>query len=333
MAKHFPPPAYGKGKRPAATKDKLSDSTVGQSGLVIRNYGQTLDVEDHAGTVRRCTVRRKIDTLVCGDKVYWLPSGDNEGVIVALQPRRTLLVRPDSKGALKPVAANVDQLLVVIAPRKADDLRYTSDKELLAETSLIDRYLVAAELSRIQAVIVINKIDLFDPRTLARVRLYMDIYEDIGYEVLYTSTKRPAGTDELTKVFAGHVNVFCGPSGVGKSSLVKSMLPDQDIRIGEVSAASGAGRHTTTLTALYHLACGGALIDSPGVRDFGLWHVGAAQIAQGFAEFQDYAAKCRFGNCAHINEPGCAVQEAVHAGEISGARLTSYRRIVASLQH
>jgi ribosome biogenesis GTPase len=332
MAKRFPP-AYGKNKRLTTVKDESPAATSGQSGLVISNYGHTLDVEDQAGAIHRCTVRNKIDSLVCGDKVLWLPSSGDEGVIVALQPRRTLLVRPDSKGALKPVAANVDQLLVVIAPRSADDLRYGSDKALLAETSLIDRYLVAAELSRIQPIIVINKTDLFSPEALARVRLYMEIYQDIGYDVLFTSTKQAAGTDELTKAFKGHISVFCGPSGVGKSSLVKTVLPDQDIRIGELSAASGAGRHTTTLTALYHLDCGGALIDSPGVRDFGLWHVGTAQIAQGFVEFQDYAANCRFANCAHLSEPGCAVQRAAQAEEISSARLASYRRIVASLQH
>lgn len=332
MAKRLPP-AYGKNKRLTTLNDESADKATGHSGLVIRNYGQTLDVEDPDGIVRRCTVRKKIQNLVCGDKVFWLPAGEDEGVIVALQPRRTLLVRPDSKGALKPVAANVDQLLVVIAPRSADDRRYATDKELLAETSLVDRYLVAAELSRIQPIIVINKIDLFDPEILTRIRLYMETYEEIGYDVLYTSTKQPTGTDELIKAFEGHISVFCGPSGVGKSSLVKTILPDQDIRIGEVSAASGAGRHTTTLTALYHLACGGALIDSPGVRDFGMWHVGSEQIARGFVEFQEHAAKCRFANCTHIGEPGCAVQDAVHTGEISSARFASYRRIVVSLQH
>lgn len=333
MAKRFPP-RYGKNKRLASLNDNLPDTASGQSGLIVSNYGQTLDVEDQAGGIHRCTTRKKIDGLVCGDKVLWLPAGGDEGVIVALQPRQSLLVRPDNNGALKPVAANVDQLLVVIAPpRIPGDPRCASEEDLLSDTSLIDRYLVAAELSRIHAIIVINKIDLFAPEALARVRLYMEIYRDIGYEVLFTSVKQPAGTVELNEAFKGHISVFCGPSGVGKSSLVKSVLPDQDIRVGELSAAGGAGRHTTTLSTLYHLAYGGALIDSPGVRDFGLWHVGATQVAQGFVEFQHYAADCRFADCSHLSEPGCAVQQAVRSERISATRLASYRRIVASLHH
>ena len=332
MAKQIPP-RYGKTRQLTLSKDNLAETASGQSGLIISNYGQTLDVEDQAGGIHRCTTRKKIGTLVCGDKVLWLPTSGDEGVIVAVQPRHTLLVRPDSNGALKPVAANVDQLLVVIAPRPSTDSRYTSEEDLLFDTALIDRYLVAAELSRIHAIIVINKIDLFSPEALSRVRLFMDIYEDIGYEVIFTSTKQASGTHELTEAFKGHISVFCGPSGVGKSSLVKAVLPDQDIRIGEVSAASGAGRHTTTLAMLYHLAHDGALIDSPGVRDFGLWHVGTAQVAQGFVEFQHYAPECRFANCSHLSEPGCAVQQAAHAQRISAARLASYRRIVASLHH
>ena len=332
MARHIPP-RYGKSKQLKLSKDELSEGASGQSGLIIGNYGQTLDVEDEAGGIHRCTTRKKIGTLVCGDKVLWLPTSGDEGVIVALQPRHTLLVRPDSNGALKPVAANVDQLLVVIAPRPSADSLCASEEDLLFDTALIDRYLVAAELSRIHAIIVINKIDLFTSDALARARLYMDIYQDIGYDVIFTSTKQASGTDELSDVFKGHISVFCGPSGVGKSSLVKAILPDRDIRIGEVSAASGVGRHTTTLAMLYHLEHDGALIDSPGVRDFGLWHVGPAQVAQGFVEFQHYAAECCFANCSHLSEPGCAVQQAAQAQRISPARLASYRRIVASLHH
>jgi ribosome biogenesis GTPase len=332
MAKRFPP-RYGKNKPRTILKDDASEATSGQTGLIISNYGQTLDVEDQTGAIHRCTVRKKIDSLVCGDKVLWVPTSGDEGVIVALQPRQSLLVRPDSSGSLKPVAANVNQLIVVIAPRPPTDSAYASEQELLFDTSLIDRYLVAAELSGIHALVVINKIDLFSADALARTRLYMETYEDIGYEVLFTSTKQASAGDDLSEALKGHISVFCGPSGVGKSSLVKLVLPGQDIRIGELSATGGTGRHTTTLTTLYRLEHGGALIDSPGVRDFGLWHVGTAQVAGGFVEFQDYAADCRFADCSHLSEPGCAVQQAVQSGRISAARLASYRRIVASLQH
>jgi len=330
MAKHSPS-RRAKDKRRTALQDDLPDVTAGQAGLVICNYGQTLDVEDQAGRIHRCTSRRKIDNLVCGDRVVWLPAGDDVGVIVALQDRQTLLARPDGNGNLRPIAANVDQLIVVTAPR-ANGGPHIADVDLPIDTSMVDRYLVAAELSDIHAVIVVNKIDLLSSADLDRARLFMEIYQAIGYEVLFTSAKHGSAGEELAGVLEGYTNVFCGLSGVGKSSLVKLVLPNRDIRIGEVSAAGG-GRHTTTLTALYHLGEGGALIDSPGVRDFGLWHVDTAQIARGFAEFRQHAPDCRFGDCTHLHEPGCAVRQAVEEQQISAVRLASYRRIIASLQH
>lgn len=332
MAKPYSP-LHGRKKHSASAKEDLSGTAAGQlSGLVVSNYGQSLDVEDHTGKIFRCTTRKKISPLVCGDKVLWLPTTAEEGVIVALQTRQSLLVRPDSHGTLKPVAANVDQLIVTTTPRTADIAAGTA-ADTLIDTSLIDRYLVAAELSRIHAIIVINKADLLPHEALANLTRHMEVYQTIGYKVLFTRAKEVRGADELIESLKDHVSVFCGPSGVGKSSLVKAVLPDQEIRIGEVSAATGGGRHTTTLTTLYHLPRGGSLIDSPGVRDFGLWHVDTGQIAQGFVEFRHHASSCRFANCSHLTEPGCAVQHAVQKGVINANRLASYRRIVASLQH
>jgi ribosome biogenesis GTPase len=326
------PRHYGKKTGAVLRKEDSSDFSSGQNGLVVSNYGQTLDIEDESGQVHRCTARKKIDTMVCGDRVLWLSSGGDTGVVVALQPRQTLLVRPDSRGALKPIAANVDRLFVVTTVLAANAADGAVDQELL-DTALIDRYLVAAELSRIQAIIVINKTDLLSPDALSRAKLLMEVYQDIGYRVLFTSAKQQHGADELIAALKEHISVFCGPSGVGKSSLVKAVLPDQEIRVGEISAATGGGRHTTTLATLYHLPHGGGLIDSPGVRDFGLWHVGAAQVAQGFVEFKRFAGDCRFADCSHLAEPGCAVQQAAQKELISAIRLASYRRIVASLHH
>ena len=327
------PPRYGRNKRPAAKNDLLSESASGEDGLIISNYGQALDVEDRSGNIHRCTPRKKIANLVCGDKVLWLPTNDDQGVIIALQPRQTLLARPDNNGNLKPIAANVDQLLVVIDPRSFTGPDHIKNGDPPLDTSLIDRYLVAAELSRIHAMIVINKTDLFNVADLERIRLFMEIYQDIGYNVLFTSCKKASGFDELNEALNGHISVFCGPSGAGKSSLVKTVFPDQDIRIGELSSSAGTGRHTTTLATLYRLSHGGALIDSPGVRDFGLWHVGTAQIAQGFLEFQQYATNCRFADCSHTGEPDCAVEQAVKIQQVSPVRFANYRRIVASLHH
>lgn len=332
MAKPVPPHRSNK-KQITSLKKDLSDFPTGQNGLVISNYGKTFDIEDDTGKLHRCTARKKIDALVCGDKVVWQATTADEGVVVALQPRQTLLVRPDSHGDLKSMAANVSQLLVVTAPHPSGTAGAVAKPGYQLDSALIDRYLVAAELSRLKAVIVINKIDLLSQEALAQAKQLMNIYQTIGYCVLFTSAKRPHGADTLIAALKGHTSVFSGPSGVGKSSLVKALLPDQTIRIGEVSVATGAGRHTTTLATLYHLPHGGSLIDSPGVRDFGLWHAGPAEVAQGFVEFQRYAPACRFANCSHLTEPGCAVQQAGETGEISAARLNSYRRIVESLQH
>ena len=311
-----------KNKHSGSSNEDPCDSTPGRNGLIISHYGQTLDIEDDAGELHRCTARKKLDALVCGDKVVWQATGAGEGVVVALQPRRTLLVRPDSRGALKPMAANVDRLLVVTAPHP--------DSDALIDTALIDRYLVAAELSRLQAVIVINKIDLLDKAGLERTAQDTENYRRIGYAVLFTSAKQRQGMEALMTTLTGHTSVFSGPSGVGKSSLVKTVLPDREIRIGALSAASGTGRHTTTLATLYHLPHGGSLIDSPGVRDFGLWHADPADIARGFVEFQRYAPSCRFTDCLHLKEPDCAIQRAVATGAISAARYDSYRRMLAT---
>jgi ribosome biogenesis GTPase len=331
MARHIPLRRV-KSKRRRPFREDLSDATAGKNGLIICNYGQTLDVDDQSGRIHRCTTRSKIDNPVCGDRVLWLPAGRDQGVIVALQARQTLLARPDGNGTLKPIAANVDRLIVVTAPRTDNDSGRTSDEDPPIDTSLVDRYLIAAELSGIHALIVVNKIDLLSPADLARARLFMETYQDIGYQVLFTTAKHSPAAEKLLEALKAHTNVFCGPSGVGKSSLVKAVLPDRDIRIGEVSA-TGGGRHTTALTTFYRLEQGGALIDSPGVRDFGLWHVDAVQIARGFTEFGRHAPDCRFSDCIHLHEPGCAVRRAVEAQQVSATRLASYRRIIASLQH
>ena len=324
MAKR-PPPQHARNQRSSSAKTAPTDSLPGRNGLIISHYGQTLDIEDDAGELHRCTARKKLDSLVCGDKVVWQTTATGEGVVVALQARQTLLVRPDNRGALKPIAANVDQLLVVTAPQP--------DSEALIDTALIDRYLVAAELSRLQAVIVINKVDLLNKAQLEQVTQLLEGYRRIAYPVLFTSAKQGHGIEAMMTTLTGHTSVFSGPSGVGKSSLVKAVLPEREIRIGAVSAASGAGRHTTTLATLYHLPHGGSLIDSPGVRDFGLWHADPADLARGFVEFQRFAPSCRFADCLHLAEPDCAVREAVATGVIDAARYDSYRRIAESLQN
>lgn len=323
-------PFHHKKKKDAASLNiPRATPGIGHRGLVISNYGQSLIIEDEDGVHRRCTARKRLDHLVCGDRVIWQATVADEGVVVELQARKTLLERPDSHGDMRPIAANIEQLVVVTSPRASDAL---AQIDTPLETALIDRYLVAAELGGLRSVILINKADLLCDEAAARATQLMENYRAIGYETLFTSVKRHDGIAALIAVLQGRTNVFSGPSGVGKSSLIKAVLPERDIRIGAVSASSGTGRHTTSLATMYHLPHGGSLIDSPGIRDFGLWHADPAAIARGFVEIRHYASSCRFANCHHQQEPGCAVRQAAETGEISPARLASYLHIVESLR-
>jgi ribosome biogenesis GTPase len=293
---------------------------VEQEGRVITRYGPTVDVEDNEGRVYRCLLRQNLPSLVCGDRVVWQAGADQSGVVVALMPRESLLVRPDSKQQPKPVAANINQILVVAAPLPALDL------------DLINRYLVAAELTDIPPAIVINKVDLLDDTARERLEQRLAVYERIGYPLLYASTKKSHGLDALREQLRHKTSIFVGQSGVGKSSIIQALLPEREIRVGALSEGSGLGRHTTTATVLYHFPDGGELIDSPGVRDFGLGHVDALQIAQGFVDFHPFLGQCRFNDCSHSVEPGCALQAAVERGELDRERFESYHRIIKGLE-
>ena len=192
---------------------------------------------------------------------------------------------------------------------------------------LIDRYLVAAELAGATPLVVINKSDLLDPRVADMPTDDLRGYADIGYGILLMSARENTGIDKLAQALVNRTSILVGQSGVGKSSLIKRLLPERDIQIGRLSDASGQGRHTTTATTLYHLPQGGDLIDSPGVRDFRLGETTPADLARGFREFRPYLGLCRFQDCRHQSEPGCAVKAAMRKGMISERRLTSYTRL------
>ena len=292
-----------------------------REGLVIANFGRTAAVEDDAGHLHQCVVRKKAGTVVCGDRVRWVEQPGGHGAIEKILPRRSLLSRPDRRERLKPLCANVDQLVIVSSAPPAERL----------DTRLLDRYLVAAELTGIDALIVVNKIDLVDEAAMSRLQAQLKAYETIGYAIVYTSTVTGEGMPRLRRGLQARCSVLAGESGVGKSSLIKLLIPDLDIRIGALSEASGKGRHTTTTTTLYHLKDGGEIIDSPGVREFGLWHITAPELEDGFREFHELKGQCRFRNCRHIGEDGCAIEAAVSAGRIAPERLASYREIMSSL--
>ncbi|EFJ2951494.1 TPA: small ribosomal subunit biogenesis GTPase RsgA, partial [Escherichia coli] len=195
-----------------------------------------------------------------------------------------------------------------------------------------DRYLVACETLQIEPIIVLNKIDLLDDEGMAFVNEQMDIYRNIGYRVLMVSSHTQDGLKPLEEALTGRISIFAGQSGVGKSSLLNALLGLQkEILTNDVSDNSGLGQHTTTAARLYHFPHGGDVIDSPGVREFGLWHLEPEQITQGFVEFHDYLGLCKYRDCKHDTDPGCAIREAVEEGKIAETRFENYHRILESM--
>ncbi|MEZ8141522.1 ribosome biogenesis GTPase RsgA [Enterovibrio norvegicus FF-33] len=308
-------------------KDVQWDESLLQSareGVVITRFGQHADIEDlQTGAIQRCNLRRSIESLVTGDTVVWRPGVEAlqgiAGVVEGVHERRSVLTRPDYYDGVKPVAANIDQVVIVSA--------------ILPElsTDIIDRYLIATEQVDFKPLIVINKIDLLDDEGLEMVRNILSLYHDIGYEVMMVSQKSGEGMVALKAKLADVTSIFVGQSGVGKSSLVNVLLPEVNAHTCEVSENSGLGQHTTTTARLYHFPNGGDLIDSPGVREFGLWHLEPEQVTQGFKEFGDYLGGCKFRDCKHKDDPGCLIREAVEEGKISIERFESYHKIIDSM--
>ncbi|MDD2222401.1 MAG: small ribosomal subunit biogenesis GTPase RsgA [Pseudomonas sp.] len=312
-------------KREERTLEELEGGDLGteQHGLVIAHFGVQVEVEaeseELAGQTYRCYLRANLPALVTGDRVVWRPGNQGLGVIVAQLPRHSELRRPDSRGQLKPVAANVDLIVIVFAPLPEP------------HANLIDRYIIAAEHAGIKPLLLLNKSDLLDPSGSSRAHNLLNTYHSLGYPLLEVSAYSGDGLAKLQAQLNNQVSVFVGQSGVGKSSLVNCLLPDTDTRVGPLSELTGKGTHTTTTARLFHFPAGGDLIDSPGIREFGLSHVSVADVEAGFIEFQEHLGLCRFRNCSHEHEPGCALLAAVEAGKIHPQRLASFKHIISGL--
>ena len=294
-----------------------------EPGLVLSRFGQHADVEDTSGAVVRCNMRRTISSVVTGDQVSWRrskqPTGSIDGVIEAVAERHSVLLRPDFYDGLKPVAANIDLMIIVSAILPALSL------------NIIDRYLVASEITGIKPLLVINKIDLLPETEQQALDQQLQLYRQMGYACLLVSAKTGQGMVELLQYLHSGTSIFVGQSGVGKSSLMNTLMPGLAAATQEVSEVSGLGQHTTTVSRLYHLPEGGKLIDSPGIREFALWHLSPEEVTNGFIEFRPWLGRCKFRDCKHLTDPGCAIQHAVAEGEISPLRYESYQKILHSM--
>ncbi len=281
------------------------------SGTVVVNFGDRALVETDHGDLLRCSVRGKRLRAVCGDVVDWDTADADSGVITRIAERHHVLERSDGRGGTTPIASGLDRVLIVAAAEPEPDL------------VLLDRYLVMTELGGMQAAILLNKADLAPEGFLER----FDEFRLAGYPVWSCSAVAGDGIDTLRTELTGAVTILVGQSGVGKSSLLNALIPDLAIQTGVLSVGSGEGRHTTTTTKRYRIPGGGALVDSPGVREFWLPKMSASDLVSGFREISAASIHCRFRNCIHGNEPDCAVRDAVSQGHIPKRRFDSYQQL------
>lgn len=279
-------------------------------GQIVAAYGRHFLVELADGSSVPCVTRGKKSGAACGDHVSIKMTSPDQGVIEATAPRRSLLFRSDAFRE-KLIAANVTQIVIVVAAEPA------------FYEELINRCLIAAEAAEIKALIVLNKSDMLTESALALARL--TLFRELGYPLLPLSAKLDVAP--LRPYLQGETSVLVGQSGMGKSSIVNALLPDVEARTQEISQALNSGRHTTTHAQLYHLDATSHIVDSPGLQEFGLHHLIRDDIVHAFVEFRPYLGHCRFSNCKHLVEPGCAVLEAAAQGKISQRRLDSYRKM------
>jgi ribosome biogenesis GTPase len=298
------------------------DLSTCKPGRVIRVHGLVSVVEGDDGKEYRCGVRRILKTLAidgrnviaAGDKVWFRPSGADEGVIEKVDGRSGTLTRGYRRKE-HVIASNVNQLLIVSAL-----------KEPGLKLPLVDRYLIAAEKGNIRPVIVLNKADLVD---LAPYQWVIGLYTQLGYETIATSAADGRGVARLRALLAEGVTAFSGQSGVGKSSLLNAIQPDLNLRVREVAGWTGKGKHTTTTAELIKMAHGGYVVDTPGLRQFELWDIEPAEVEGYFIEFRPYIPQCKFPDCSHTHESDCAVKDALFRGQIDRGRFESYLKLYA----
>jgi ribosome biogenesis GTPase len=282
---------------------------IGGSGIVLASYGRGVLVQTE-GAALRCTLKGRNQRIVCGDRVVWATPPGGDPSIQSIAPRRNLIERIDARGRPEPVAANIDRLAIVVAAEPAPDW------------FLVDRYWAAAQLKDIATMLIVNKQDL----ATAGLAAELAVYQQLQLACWELACRSGAGIEELRAAFAGGANLLVGQSGVGKSSIVNALAPQAEAQTAELTRDE-EGRHTTTTARWYRLDAASAIIDAPGVRDFAPPASLMRAAERGFVEIHAQSVNCRFKDCRHLEEPGCAVRTAVINQHISARRYESYRRL------
>ena len=281
------------------------------AGIVVAAYGRHYEAEMDNGDILSAVTRGKKGGVACGDKVIVEMTAPGQAVIVSIEPRKSLLYRSDAFRE-KIIAANVTQIVIVVAPVPT------------FYDELVSRCLAAAEASGIKALIVLNKADL-EPET-HNAQEQLSVYRRLGYAFVLLSAKQDVTA--LRPYLKGETSVLVGQSGMGKSTIINGLLPEAQARTREISEFLDSGKHTTTHARLYHLDDASAIIDSPGLQEFGLMHFDEGQLMEAFVEFRPFLGHCKFSNCKHVHEPGCAVLQAAEEGKIEPRRLAVYQRLI-----
>lgn len=294
------------------------------TGLVIRNTGSWYTVKtDDGGQLIDCKIKgnfrlkgiRSTNPVAVGDHVTIVPNNEGTAFITDIADRRNYIIRKASNLSKQShiIAANVDQAMLVVT------VNYPQ-----TSTTFIDRFLASAEAYRIPVVLIFNKVDILDDDELRYLDMMINLYETVGYECRSISAERGDGVESVMQLLEGKVTVLSGNSGVGKSTLINRLLPDANLRTAEISDAHNTGMHTTTFSEMLPLPSGGYIIDTPGIKGFGTFNIEPEELTGYFKEIFRFSRDCRFSNCTHTHEPGCAVLKAVEDHYIAASRYQSY---------